>query len=79
MKYNYIDQSLVCVAHSIDMIHENTLLKSGFFQSAHITSIGFRNDYNVGAAIMNKGSISFVLNSDNYVCLEKIKTINQLG
>ena len=24
--------------------------------------IGFRNDYNVGAAIMNKGSISVVLN-----------------
>ena len=29
-KYKYFDQSLVCVAYSIHMIHENTLLKSGF-------------------------------------------------
>ena len=30
IKYNYIDQSVVCAANSFHMIHENTLLKSGF-------------------------------------------------
>ena len=36
IKYEYIDQSLVCVAYSIHMIHENTLLKSRFLQLGHI-------------------------------------------
>ena len=30
IKYNYIDQSVVCAANSFHMIDENTLLKSGF-------------------------------------------------
>ena len=35
IKYKYFDQSLVCVAYSIHMIHENTLLNSGFLQLGH--------------------------------------------
>ena len=31
IKYNYIDQSLACVANSIHMIHENILLNQDFF------------------------------------------------
>ena len=30
IKYNYIDQSVVCAANSFHMIHENTSLKSEF-------------------------------------------------
>ena len=30
IKYKYFEQSLVCVAYSIHMIHEKTSLKSGF-------------------------------------------------
>ena len=43
IKYKYIDQSLVCVAYSIHMIHENTLLKPGFLQLGHIApwAIGY--------------------------------------
>ena len=40
IKYKYIDQSLVCVAYSIHLIHENTLLKSGFLQLGHIAPWG---------------------------------------
>ena len=40
IKYNYIDQSIVCVAYSTHTIHENTLLKSGFLQSGHRESYG---------------------------------------
>ena len=42
IKYKYSDQSLVCVAYSIHMIHENTLLKSGFLQLGHFASWGHR-------------------------------------
>ena len=42
IKYNYFEQSLVCVAYSIHMIHENTLLKSGFLQLGHIAPWGHR-------------------------------------
>ena len=45
IKYEYFDQSLVGVAYSIHMIHENTLLKSGFLQLgyapwAHMILVG---------------------------------------
>ena len=38
IKYKYFNQSLVCVAYSIHMIHENTL--SGFLQLGHIAPWG---------------------------------------
>ena len=41
-KYNYIDQSVVCVAYSFYMIHEGTLLKSGFLPLRHIAPWGHR-------------------------------------
>ena len=36
IKYNYIDQSIVCVVYSFRMIHEYTLLKSKFLQFGQI-------------------------------------------
>ena len=66
IKYKYFDQSLVCVTYYIQMIHENTLLKSGFLQLGHIAPWGHRilvraYEMIVRATIMNKGSISVVL------------------
>ena len=72
IKYKYIDQSLVCVAYSIHMIHANILLNQDFFNwdiSHHgvIRSNGsIRNDPNVRVTILNKGSISVVLISEKY-------------
>ena len=44
IKYNYIDQSVVCAANSFHMIHENTLLKLGFLGTyrtmGHRTLVG---------------------------------------
>ena len=45
----------------------------------HYSDGSIRNDYNVGATIMNKGSISVVLESDKYACRVMIIAINQLG
>ena len=36
IEYNYMNQSLVCVAYSFHMIYENILSKSEFPQSGHI-------------------------------------------
>ena len=41
-KYNYIDQSVVCVAYSFHMTYKYTLLKSGFLQLGDIAPWGHR-------------------------------------
>ena len=70
INYNYIDQSAVCVAYSFHMIHEYPL----HIIKIKVSSIGtyrtmgpqdsgrtIRNDHYVRATIMNKESISVVL------------------
>ena len=42
IKYKYFYQSLVCVAYSIHMFHENTLLESKFLTMGHIAPWGHR-------------------------------------
>ena len=39
-EYNYIDQSVVCVAYSFHMTYKYTLLKSGFLQLGDIAPWG---------------------------------------
>ena len=41
-KYNYIDQSVFCVAYSIHMTYKYTLLKKGFLQFGDIAPWGHR-------------------------------------
>ena len=39
-KYNYIDQSVVCVVYSFHMTYKYTLLKTGFLQLGDIEPWG---------------------------------------
>ena len=43
IKYNYIDQSVVCVVYSFHMIYEYTLLKTQFLQLGHRAPWGHWN------------------------------------
>ena len=51
--------------------------REGFLQSGHIASLGFRNDYNVGATIMKKSPFQLFLISDTYACKEMIIVIKR--